>query len=109
MSWLSISVLIYAILMAGGGIGGYVAAKSVPSLLTGLISGVTLLTAAKLSVSQPRVGFGLAAITALALTAVFIKRYIDTQKPMPSLGLVGASVLMLGLLIFGHFMTNRGE
>ncbi|MBS1717967.1 MAG: TMEM14 family protein [Armatimonadetes bacterium] len=108
MSWLSITVLIYGLLMLGGGIGGYKAAGSLPSLYSGLISGCLLIAAAFVSKTNPRVGFGLAAAVAAVLCVVFVRRYTETQKVMPSLGLFGLSAIVLALLAFGHFFKSNG-
>ena len=107
MGWLNIAIFIYAILMLGGGIGGYVKAHSVPSLVTGIVSAVLLIGAVALAKTNPKVGYMIASLVTLVLVGIFIKRYVETQKVMPSLGLVGLSLLMLGMLIVGHFMGGE--
>ncbi len=107
MSWLTLAVLIYALIMFGGGVGGYAVAHSLPSLITGIVAGVLLVIAAVLARTNSKVGYGLAAVVALALGIVFIRRYFETGKPMPSLGLLGLSVLMLVVLAAGHFMLKN--
>jgi uncharacterized membrane protein (UPF0136 family) len=106
VGWLDISLLIYALVMLGGGIGGYVSAGSLPSLISGIVSGILLLASVALARSNPKLGYGLAALTALILVGVFIERYMKTHKAMPSLGLIGLSALMLVLLAVGHFMKK---
>jgi uncharacterized membrane protein (UPF0136 family) len=107
MNWLSIAVLIYGILMLGGGVMGFVTSGSVPSLISGLISGVLLIAAAFMTRSYPKAAYTLATVVTVALIAVFVERFMKTHKVMPSLGLVGLSVVMLILLIVGHFIGNR--
>jgi uncharacterized membrane protein (UPF0136 family) len=103
MPWLMNAVVVYALLMLFGGIGGYATAKSVPSLVAGIASGALLLGSAALSKTHPRIGFFLATLITLALVVIFIRRYVETHKPM-NMGLVGLSLVMLLLLIVGHFM-----
>jgi uncharacterized membrane protein (UPF0136 family) len=106
VGWLDISLIVYALIMLGGGIGGYVSAKSMPSLISGILSGIFLFTAVFLARNNPKMGYGLAALTALILIGVFIRRYMETGKMMPSGGLIGLSTLMLILLIVGHFLKK---
>jgi uncharacterized membrane protein (UPF0136 family) len=106
MGWLDISLIVYAIVMLGGGIGGYVSAKSVPSLVSGILSGIFLFTAVFVARNNPKLGYGLAALTAVVLIGVFIRRYLETGKIMPSGALIGLSTLMLVLLIVGHFLKK---
>jgi uncharacterized membrane protein (UPF0136 family) len=107
MSWLTIAVAVYGIAVAAGGIMGYATAGSPMSAITGGLAGLLLIVSAVLSRSQPRVGFGLAAVVAVLLIAFFIYRYLQTRSPMPAFGVIGLSVLMLILLVVGHFA--KGE
>jgi len=106
MPWLSIAVIVYGIAVAGGGVMGYVEAKSIMSILTGGLIGVLLIIAGVISSSQPKVGYGSATVLALALLAFFIYRFMSTHKMMPAMGVIGLSVVMLILLIVGHFMQS---
>lgn len=87
---------IYGGLMLAGGVIGYVASKSVYSLVAGIASGALLAVAYGLSRTQPKAGFGLAALVAVGLAAVFVKRFLDTQaagkSPMMALMLILASL-----------------
>ena len=85
---------------------GYVEAKSIMSILTGGLTGVLLIIAGVVSASQPKVGYGSAAVLALALLAFFVYRFMSTHKMMPAMGVIGLSVIMLVLLIAGHFMKS---
>ncbi len=79
------AILIYALLMLGGGVGGYVTKKSIPSLLSGVISAGLLIAAFTMLGSQPRKGYTLAAGTAGVLVLVFIERAIRTASDSHSL------------------------
>lgn len=104
MPWLTSAVVVYAILMLAGGVFGYFRAGSPASLWTGVIAGLLLLGAAAYSKTNPKQGFLVATGVSLILVGIFLKRFIDTGKAMPSLGLVGLSAIMLILLIVGHFL-----
>lgn len=67
---------------------------------------MTLLGAAALAKTNPSAGYGVAAGATTMLIAIFISRFVETHKPMPSLGLVGISVLVLILLGVGHLMNK---
>lgn len=81
INWL---ILAYALLVAAGGIAGYLKAKSTASLASGLGSGAALAIAWFISLQMPTVGLGLAAAIALALVVVFIRRFKTTGKFMPA-------------------------
>lgn len=108
MGWLDVSVLVYALIMLGGGIGGYKVAHSPWSLVTGIASAVLLVGAIALARTNPKAGYLMATLVTLALLILFIIRYVQTQKMMPSMGLVGLSLVMLLLLIVGHYMSGNG-
>lgn len=81
LSWL---ILLYALLVLAGGILGYVKARSKPSLISGVISGMALAIAWYISLQNPIVGFLLAALFALGLLIVFAIRFRKTNKFMPA-------------------------
>ena len=105
MPWLSIAVIVYGIAVAAGGVMGYVEAKSIMSVITGGLAGLIIVGAGIFSNSNPKAGYGTAAVLALALIAFFIYRFATTHKPMPAFGVIGLSALMLILLIAGHFLS----
>ncbi|MCX7687484.1 MAG: TMEM14 family protein [Fimbriimonadales bacterium] len=93
MNVYQIILLIYLLVVAGGGIMGYVSAQSTASLIAGLASGVLLAIALWLSFSNPKLGFGMAAVVALALAVFFTMRFLNTGKWMPG----GISMILSGL------------
>lgn len=96
-------ILLYAILVALGGILGYVKARSQPSLISGLVSGLLLAIAWYISLQTPVVGLAIATLIAFGLLGVFAVRFQRTRKWMPAglmaiLSLVAAIVFAIGWL-----------
>jgi uncharacterized membrane protein (UPF0136 family) len=83
MNAFQIALLLYAIIIAAGGIMGYVAAQSMVSLVNGLVAAVILLIGLAVSFKNPTAGFGLSAVVALALGVFFAYRFFTTGKWMP--------------------------
>ena len=100
-------ILVYALLVAIGGIIGYVKAKSNQSLISGLGSGIALLVAWYISLQNPTIGLALAAMIALALVIVFALRFRATSKFMPAGLLTGLSLVATGLFAMGWFTLNQ--
>ncbi|MGQ9869939.1 TMEM14 family protein [Leptodesmis sp.] len=97
-------ILVYALLVAIGGIVGYVKAGSQQSLISGLVSGVVLAIAWFLSLQNPAAGFALAAFLALGLLIVFTIRFRKTGKFMPA-GLM-AVLSLIAMVIFAVSWLN---
>jgi uncharacterized membrane protein (UPF0136 family) len=74
----------YALLVTAGGILGYVKARSRPSLISGLISGLALAIAWYTSLQNLKAGLVLATLFALGLLIVFALRFRRTNKWMPA-------------------------
>lgn len=91
-------ILIYALLVAVGGIVGYLQAKSKVSLILGLASGLILSIAWWLYRQTPATGMGIATIVAIALLGVFIMRYLKTKSFMPA-GLMSVLSGVVGLTL----------
>lgn len=94
----TVVLLVYAVLMLVGGILGYRAAGSKPSLISGVVSGLLLLGALAWARSAPRPGFLAAALIALLLTVVFAIRVSKTGRFMPAGMLLVLSVVALIVL-----------
>ena len=97
MTWTA--TLIFAILVLVGGIIGYAKARSVPSLVSGLISGIALGCASFLIRAQHPAGTLLAAVVTVVLAAIFFIRWIKTKKFLPAGMLLLLSILELIVLI----------
>lgn len=93
-----ITLIVYGLLLLGGGIGGYASKRSVPSLVAGIVSAVLLALAFLLAGVRPAHGFMLGTGVAAVLAAFFVKRLRDTGKLMPSGGLLIFSLLVAGIL-----------
>ncbi len=94
-----IATLIYGILLLFGGIFGYIKAKSKPSLISGVISGLLLLISGVLQWQQISMGLILAQVLTLVLAIVFAIRLWKTRKFMPAGLMLVLSVATLVILI----------
>ncbi len=94
----TIATLIYGILLLIGGIIGYLNAKSKPSLISGVVSGLLLLLSAFLQWQQLALGLILAQIITIFLAIVFLIRLWKTRKFMPAGLMLMISVAMLIIL-----------
>ncbi|MGB5973888.1 MAG: TMEM14 family protein [Nodosilinea sp.] len=83
----------YAALSAIGGLIGYAQARSQVSLISGLFSAALLLVGAWLWQAGSPGGAGLALGVTAALVVVFVRRWLQTRKPMPAVLMVVAGVL----------------
>lgn len=98
-------LLLYALLVIAGGVMGYLKARSKPSLISGLISGLALLAAFWITLQKNySAGIALATCLAIALLVVFALRFRKTQKFMPaglmaSLSLFCAAVFAIALAV----------
>jgi uncharacterized membrane protein (UPF0136 family) len=101
-------ILVYAVLMLGGGIGGYAKAHSMPSLISGIVSAILLGVGYFMLGTKPKTGYGLSLVVALALTAVFVERAVKTSADPKSMGRsVGLAVLSIVVAaIFGKCMQE---
>lgn len=94
-----IIALIYGILAIVGGIIGYLKARSKPSLISGIVSGLLLIIGALRAAQGIASGLWVVKIVTLVLVIVFIVRLIKTKKFMPAgLMVIGGIVTLIGVL-----------
>jgi uncharacterized membrane protein (UPF0136 family) len=95
------ALFVYALVLGVGGVMGFVKAGSKMSFVAGLGSGALVLVALGVSLFEatPRNGFLVGLGVAVALTILFLRRYLKTRKAMPAGMLLGASAGMAVLLL----------
>ncbi len=106
MTWWNITLVVYALLLAIGGIYGYVKAQSVPSLVGSLVGALLVLVGVGIASSNRVLGYGLALLVSLGLAGFFIYRWVTTGNLMPAgpgtlLSLVACAVSLVGLFSKG--------
>jgi uncharacterized membrane protein (UPF0136 family) len=103
IAWL---VLIYGILIAAGGVMGYVKAQSMPSLIAGGISGIALVGAAvAIMKGAYSAGWWISLVVALLLLARFgIAEVKGGFKMMP-----GGIVIILSIIVIVALLANREQ
>lgn len=91
---------IYGVLLAVGGLIGYFKAGSRPSLIAGMLSAVAAFAALGLSIGRSQLGPPLGALLSIVLFILFGYRYaIKTGKFMPSGLLAVISLVVLAVMI----------
>ena len=99
MSLALIIALIYGVLAIVGGVIGYLKARSKPSLISGIVSGLLLIIGALRAAQGIASGLWVVKIVTLVLLIVFIVRLIKTKKFMPAgLMVIGGVVTLIGIL-----------
>jgi len=97
-----IVLVVYAVLLIGGGIAGFATAGSQRSLFAGIASGVLAAAFALVArLGSGRLGFVLGAVLALGLVAFFGKRFLESRKFMPGGMMAIVSLVTVVFLIFG--------
>lgn len=109
MSWLNWVLIGYATLTFAGGLQGYIGSKSVASIAAASTITVLILGATWLSKSNPKVGYGVAAVVAALTLGQFIPRYQKSGAVWPALIMIIASGLTVAALIAGHVMNLSAE
>lgn len=98
-------VTVYAILVLVGGVFGYVKAKSLPSLIAGILGGLALLAAGWGVERGQSWGLPLALVLILALMVFFAARYARTRALMPG----GLMAILSLLALVGVWLTAHGR
>lgn len=102
-----IAIAIYAVIIVAGGVIGYVKAHSLISMIAGVVSGLLLAGAFALTRSNPKAGFGMAAVVSVILIVSFWSRYQKTHNFMPSGLMLVLSVA--AALLFGVTLLKSGS
>ncbi|HLU47122.1 MAG TPA: TMEM14 family protein [Planctomycetota bacterium] len=95
-----ITLLVFAALVALGGIMGYARARSRPSLIAGVGSAALLVGCYFYSRTDLAMGYWAGAIVSALLCVVFAMRLRKTRKFMPSGMLLVLSIVATALLVF---------
>ena len=97
----------YSVLLIVGGIAGFVEAKSVISLVAGVVCGLLALAGGIYITTNPTVGLVLGIVAALLSTGGMAPRYAKSKKLWPAGIVLAASVLTLVVGAAG-FTAPRG-
>ena len=107
MKLAAITVLVYALMVSAGGLVGYVQAKSIPSLISGILSGIVLLICGWL-VWQGSMAAGYTSGAVVLLLALFFGyRFVTTNKFMPGGMMLILSFIALFFLLLGLFLKAK--
>ncbi len=103
-----IVLVVYGIMLAGGGYMGYAKAGSKASLIAGASFGVVALLAAGISKFGPtKPGLIFGAVASVAVMGVMISRFVETKKFMPAGMTAVLSLIVLVMLAITIF--SRGS
>jgi uncharacterized membrane protein (UPF0136 family) len=92
---------IYAVLLIVGGVIGFVKARSRPSLIAGVSSGLVALICLGLSATyNEAIGYSLGLALAIVLFLFFGTRAISSRKFMPGGLLAVSSVLVIAVMVW---------
>ncbi len=101
-SWI---VLIYAIIVAAGGVMGYLKANSLASLIAGGVAGL-LLAGSSFAMMRDayQAGWWIALVVTILLLARFGMAALKEFKMMP-----GGLVIIMSLIVLAVLLTHRGS
>jgi uncharacterized membrane protein (UPF0136 family) len=99
-------VLIYGLLVAAGGVMGYVRKDSMPSLIAGGLSGVALVGAAVAMMKGAySAGWWISLIVGLALVGHFGRKAVSEGFTM----MPGGMVIILSIIVIAALLMRRGQ
>ncbi|QQS48884.1 MAG: TMEM14 family protein [Acidobacteriota bacterium] len=102
VSWL---VLIYGVLVAVGGVMGYVKANSTASLAAGLGAGILLVGSSIVMMRNSyQTGWWIALVVAILLLGRFGMAAMKEFKMMP-----GGMVIIMSIIVLAALILNRGR
>ena len=107
IAWPVLLLYIYGILLIVGGLMGYLKAKSLPSLIAGLVCGFLALLLGYRYVWHfaPHVAF----ILAIVLIIIMGRRYLNTRKAMPALLIVVLSAIVAIVQVYVLLFVGAGQ
>ena len=107
IAWPVLLLYIYGILLILGGAMGYIKAKSMPSLIAGVVCGLIALFLGYNYTWH----FAPYAALALSLVLIFLmgRRYLRTRKPMPALLIVVLSIIVAIVQIYVLLFLGVGH
>ena len=97
---------VYAVLLAAGGVMGFVTKGSKPSLIAGLVSAVLAAAAAVLVGTSPTAGLLGGATLAALLLGFFGPRFAKSRKFMPAGLMTLVSVIVVASCLAVVFQSN---
>lgn len=101
MSAGTLAAVIYGLFALVGGIIGYTQAKSIPSLISGVISGALLIAAGVMHSLGIGWAISVAAVITALLVIVFVVRLLKTRTFVPAGFMVIAGVAALVVMLNG--------
>jgi uncharacterized membrane protein (UPF0136 family) len=107
MKLAAVTTLIYALLVLAGGIFGYSQARSLPSLISGVVFGLILLLMGYLIWQGSVAGVYATVAIVLFLALFFAYRFTATGRIMPGGAMFALSFVTVVLLVFGAFSSLR--
>lgn len=97
---------VYAAILFGGGMMGFIRAQSVMSLVGSGVFALMSVIAGVVTRSNPNTGLAIGLINALAVAGFFLYRYQQTQKAMPAIPSIALSLVVIALTV-AALMTAR--
>jgi uncharacterized membrane protein (UPF0136 family) len=107
MKLAAITTLIYALLVLGGGLFGYSQARSLPSLISGVVFGLILLLTGYFIWQGSVAAVYAAGAIAIFLALFFAYRFTATGNILPGGAMFAASFVAVVLLVIGVFTSLR--
>lgn len=104
--WLSVVLVVYAAMTLAGGIYGYMAKGSVPSLVSSAVAAILIGVGLWLAKSNQTAGYAICALVAAAL-AVFFGMKVVNGSLMPGVPALVSSLIALGCVGVGYFMARK--
>lgn len=102
MPWL---VIIYGLIVLGGGMSGYYIAHSLPSLVAGSIASIALIICAISMFQKSVLGYFIATGISFLLTVFFANRFIGTFKLFPA-GIMAIISLIVFIILVAIKLKN---